>query len=68
MPSIDDYSKSLKIVLKMQEEYNVDYVSCIGSLIYLSHPNQTSFLQFIKLAKYTKAPGEHHMQSLLHEL
>ena len=68
MPSIDDCSKSLEIVLKMQEEYNIDYASCIGALIYLSYTRPDIIFTVNKLAKFMKAPGKYHMQYLLHLL
>jgi len=53
---------------KMQQEYNIYFASCIGTLIYLSHTQPDIIYVVNKLAKYTKCPGEYHMDGLLHLL
>jgi len=68
LPSIDDCLKSLEIALKMQEEYNIDYASCVGALIYLSYIRPDILFAVNKLAKFMKAPGKYHMENLLHLL
>lgn len=53
---------------KMQEDYNLDYASCVGSLIYLSYTRPDISFAVNKLAKYSRQPGEPHMISLIHLL
>ena len=53
---------------KLQEAYNIDYASCIGSLIYLSYTRPDITFAVNKLAKYSRQPGEQHMLALIHLL
>ena len=55
-------------LIRKQQEYNIDYASCIGASIYLSYTRANITFTVNKLAKYMKLPGEHHMQALLHLL
>jgi hypothetical protein len=43
---------------KMQEAYNLDYASCIGSLICISYIRPDVSFAVYKLAKYSRQPGE----------
>jgi hypothetical protein len=53
---------------KMQEDYNLDYASCVGSLIYLSYTRPDITFAVNKLARYSRQPGEPHMIALIHLL
>jgi ornithine carbamoyltransferase len=55
-------------VNKLQTEYNVDYASCIGSLIYLSMTRCDTIYAINKLAKYSKHPSRNHFTALFHLL
>ena len=65
--SADNYTDLTQVGL-LQEEYNIDYASCIGALIYLSQTCTDILFAVNKLAKYSKKPGEVHMQALIHLL
>jgi hypothetical protein len=52
----------------LETEYNVDYASCIGSLIYLSMTRCDTVFAINKLAKYSKYPGRNHFEALFHLL
>ena len=49
----------------MQEEYNVDYASYIGALIYLSYYIRPDILYSVNklMVKFTKVPGEYHVRA-----
>jgi len=60
--SCETESKELEVC------YNVDYASCIGSLIYLSMTRTDIIYSENKLAKYTRKPGKPYFEALLHLL
>ena len=66
VPRSADNSTDLAQVGLLQEEYNIDYASCIGAFIYLSQTRADILFAVNKLAKYRKKPGEVHMQALFH--
>ena len=68
IPTIDDLSTDEATSLKLQEEYNLDYASCIGALIYLALTRTDIIFSVNKLAKFTKRPGENHLKALIHLL
>jgi hypothetical protein len=53
---------------KLQEDYNIDDTSCIGSTIYLSYTRPAISFAMDKLDKYSRHPGEQHMMALIHLL
>jgi hypothetical protein len=65
---IDDCSSSEKESQELSEEINVDFASCIGSLIYLSMTHTDIIYAVNKLAKFTRKPGKVHFAGLLHLL
>jgi hypothetical protein len=52
----------------LQTEYNLDYASCVGSLIYLSNTRPDLTFGINKLAKYSRQPGERQILALIHML
>jgi hypothetical protein len=52
----------------LEREYNIDYASCIGSLIYLAMTRCDITFAVNKLAKYSKKPGKMHFEAILHVL
>jgi len=68
VPTIDDLAKDEAASLVLQEEYNLDYASCIGALIYLALTRTDIIFSVNKLAKFTKRAGENHLKALVHLL
>jgi hypothetical protein len=68
IPTSDDNSKSEEDMLKLQEEYKLDFASCVGALIYLALTRVDIAHAVNKLAKFTRLPGENHYNALLHVL
>ena len=68
VPSKKDCPETPEESSIMQQEFNVDYASCVGSLIYISntHPDMTYGIN--KLAKFSRNPGQVHMLALIHLL
>ena len=66
VPTADDRSNDEQAVKTLESEYNVDYASCIGSLIYLSMTRCDTVFAINKLAKYSKCPGRNHFEALFH--
>ena len=52
----------------LQEEFNIDYASCVGSLIYLGNTRPDMIFGINKLAKFSRMPGERHILALIHLL
>jgi len=67
-PTADDCSVDEAAVHKLESEYNVEYASCIGSLIYLSMTRCDTVYAINKLAKYSKKPGRKHFEAMFHLL
>jgi hypothetical protein len=65
---IDDCSSSEKECQELSEDTNVDFASCLGSLIYLSMTRMDIIYTVNKLAKFTHRPGKVHFAGLLHLL
>jgi hypothetical protein len=68
IPSADDNSASEEAAETLSIEYNIDFASCVGALIYLAI-TRTDILHAVnKLAKYTRKPGKTHFDALIHTL
>jgi hypothetical protein len=68
IPTSDDCSKDETAAKILEGEYNLDFASCIGSLIYLGMTRCDIVHAVNKLAKYTRIPGKNHFEALLHVL
>jgi hypothetical protein len=68
VPTADDCSSDENAALQLQKEYNIDFASCIGSLIYLGMTRCDIVYAVNKLAKFTRQPGRNHFNALLHLL
>jgi hypothetical protein len=49
-------------------EYNIDFASCVGSLIYLALTRTDIIYAVNNLAKITRNPGKKHFEALIHLL
>jgi hypothetical protein len=68
VPTSDDCSPDEEAVKCLETEFNIDYDSCIGSLIYLSMTRCDTVFAINKLAKFSKKPGRVHFEALCHLL
>ena len=68
IPTSDDCSLSEEAVSKLEEEFNIEYASCIGSLIYLTMTRTDILFAVNKLAKFSRSPGRVHFNVLIHLL
>jgi len=68
IPTTDDCSQDEVVAGQLEKEYNIDFASCIGSLIYLSMTRCDIVYTVNKLAKFTRQPGRNHFEALLHLL
>ncbi len=68
IPSAEDCSKDEETAKTLQEEYRIDFASCVGVLVYLSYTRPDITYAVVKFAKYTRHPGVVHMEALLHLL
>jgi hypothetical protein len=68
VPSVEDCSKDEETTKTLQEEYGIDFALCVGALLYLSYTRPDITYAVVKFAKYTRHPGEAHMEALLHLL
>jgi hypothetical protein len=66
--TVDDCSTSKNESQQLSEGFNIDFASCIGSLIYLSMTRTDIIYAVNKLAKFTRKPGKVHFEALLHLL
>jgi hypothetical protein len=66
--TVDDCSASEDESQQLSEGFNIDFASCIGSLIYLSMTRTDIIYAVKKLAKFTCKPGKVHFEALLHLL
>jgi hypothetical protein len=66
--TVDDCSASEDESQQLSEGFNIDFASCIGSLIYLSMTRTEIIYAVNKLAKFTRKPGKVHYEALLHLL
>ena len=56
--SIQDCSKTSEQAEMLQQEFNIDFASCVGALIYLSYTRPDITFAVNKLVKLTRMPGE----------
>jgi hypothetical protein len=68
IPTSDDCSTSDAECMELSMAFNVDFPSCIGSLIYLSMTRPDITFAVNKLARYTRRPGKMHFEALIHLL
>jgi hypothetical protein len=68
VPTSDDCSADEAAAKTLESEYNIDFTSCVGSLIYLGMTRCDIVHAVNKLAKYTRLPGRNHFEALLHVL
>jgi len=68
VPTSDDCSPNEEAAKLLEQEYNVDFASCVGSLIYLGMTCCDIVYAVNKLAKFTRLPGRVHFDVLLHLL
>jgi len=68
VPSVEDCSEDEGAAKILEEEYNLDFASCVGSLIYLAMTRCDFCFAVNKLAKFTCRPGRVHFNALLHSL
>jgi hypothetical protein len=66
--TIDDCSGSEIESQKLSDGFNIDFASCIGSLIYLSMTRTDIIYAVNKLAKFTRKPGKLHFEAIVHLL
>jgi hypothetical protein len=66
--TIDDCSGSEVESQKLSDGFNIDFASCIGSLIYLSMTRTDIIYAVNKLAKFTRKPGKLHFEAIIHLL
>ena len=64
----EDVSTSDEQVEKLTREYNVNYRSCIGLLIYLFSTRVDLSFAVHKLAKFSANTGKVHFEGLIHLL
>jgi hypothetical protein len=67
-PTSEDCSADEDASKLLEQEYNIEYASCIGSLIYLAMTRCDITFAVNKLAKYSKKPGKTHFEAMLHTL
>ena len=61
-------STSDEQVESLTREYNIHYIACIGSLIYLLSTRVDLSFAVHKLAKFSANPGKVHFEGLVHLL
>jgi hypothetical protein len=67
-PSADDNSTTEEEARTLSMEYNIDFASCVGSLIYLALTRTDIIYAVNKLAKFTRNPGRKHFEAIIHLL
>ncbi len=68
IPTSDDCSVDEITAELLKTEYNIDFASCVGSLIYLEMTHVDISYAVIKMAKYTRKPGRKHFDTIIHLL
>jgi hypothetical protein len=68
MPTSDDCSVDEADTKRLKSEYNIDFASYVGSLIYLGMTHVDISYAVNKLAKYTRKPRRKHFVALIHLL
>ncbi len=68
IPMTDDCCADEDELKELETEYNIDFASCIGSLIYLGMTCCDIIRAVNKLAKFSCCTGKQHFEALLHLL
>jgi hypothetical protein len=68
VPTSEDCSNDEDASKVLEQEYNINYTSCIGSLIYLAMSRFDITFALNKIAKYSIRPGKVHLEAMLHVL
>jgi hypothetical protein len=68
VPSVEDCAKDEETAKTLQEEYGIDFASCVGAFLSLSYTRPDITYVVVKFAKYARCPGVVHMEDLLHLL
>lgn len=68
VPTLEDCSVDKDATKQLEREYNIDYASCVGSLIYLAMTRCDITYAVNKLAKFSIQPGRNHFEAMLHVL
>ena len=68
IPSADDNSVDETAAGVLSSEFNLDFASCVGALIYLALSRLDISHAVNKLAKFTRRPGRKHFMVLVHVL
>ncbi len=68
IPTLDDCSLDEVAAEHLSVEYNINYASCIGSLIYLTMTRIDITHAVNKLAKFSHRTGKSHFEALFHVL
>jgi hypothetical protein len=68
IPTADDNSASEEASAALATEFNLDFASCVGALIYLALTRTDVIHAVNKLAKFTRRPGRNHFIALIHVL
>jgi hypothetical protein len=68
IPSVADCAVDEVTSKQLSIEYNIDYASCVGSLIYLGMTSADIVYAVNKLTKFTHKPGKIHFNALIHLL
>lgn len=66
--SEEDCNADEEAARQLEQEHNIDYDLCIGSLIYLEMTRYNIVIAVNKLAKFSKHPVREHFEALLHSL
>ena len=61
----EDVSTSDEKIERLTREYNIHYIACIGSLIYLLSTRVDLSFAVHKLAKFSDNPGKVHFEGLV---
>ena len=68
IPSADDNLVDETAAGVLSSEFNLDFASCVGALIYLALSRLDISHAVNKLAKFTRRPGRKHFMALVHVL
>jgi transposase InsO family protein len=68
IPTADDNSVDETAAEVLSSEYNLDFASCVGALIYLALSRIDIIHAVNKMAKFTRRPGRNHFMALIHVL
>jgi hypothetical protein len=68
VPTADDNSADEEASSLLMTEFNLDFASCVGALIYLALSRTDIIYAINKLAKFTRRPGRKHFEALVHVL